>query len=308
LAGVQYAIGDLKADDSPSGLDSTPPVPPPATVEKITAAVPGSAPSKPRQPRKLLVYTRSIADWRSRYVSTPFIAKAIEIIGTETGAFQATVTDAPAAFEADKLAQFDGVCLVNTSGGLFFSKDELRSGGQAIEEKNLILLDCLLQFVEDGKGLVGIHAVECPRDCPEFADMLGAVPHWKPWQKGVVQVESQNNPINGVFRGRDEFEIVAPIYRFREPYSREHLRVLLSLNNEKSGIFDDKRGYHGREDRDHALSWIKSHGEGRVYYNAFGGKCAIAWNSDVLAHWLAGIQYALGDLKADASPSRRTPK
>lgn len=89
-----------------------------------------------------------------------------------------------------------------------------------------------------------------------------------------------------------------------EPYSRKHLRVLLSLNNERSGIFDDKRGYHGRDDRDHALSWINPHGEGRVYYNAFGGNCAIAWNADVLAHWLAGIQYALGDLKADASPSR----
>jgi type 1 glutamine amidotransferase len=279
-------------------------VPPPATFEKITAAVPGSAPTKPQQSRKLLVYTRSIADWRSRYVSTPFIAKAIEIMGVKTGAFRATIADDPAAFEADKLAAFDGVCLINTSGGLFFSKDELRDGGRAMEEKNGILVGNLLRFVEEGKGLVGIHAVESPRNCPGFAKMLGAVPHWKPWRKGVVRVESQDNPINRVFQGRSEFEIVEPIYRLREPYSRKHLRVLLSLNNEKSGVFDDKRGYHGREDRDHALSWVKPHGKGRVYYNAFGYNCAMAWNTDVLAHWLAGIQYALGDLKVDAAPSR----
>jgi type 1 glutamine amidotransferase len=134
--------------------------------------------------------------------------------------------------------------------------------------------------------------------------MLGADPHWKPWKKGVVRVESKDSPINAVFRGRDEFEIDEPIYIYREPYARNRLRVLLSLNNEKSGIFDDKRGYHGREDRDHALSWIRSHGAGRVYYSAFGNNCANAWNPDVLAHWLAGIQFALGDLKADTTPSR----
>jgi len=48
------------------------------------------------------------------------------------------------------------------------------------------------------------------------------------------------------------------------PYDHR-LIELLSLNNDKTGIFNDKRGYHGREDRHHALSWIRSHGGGRVY-------------------------------------------
>jgi len=300
LAGIQYAIGDLKVDDTPGGRASAPPVPPPATIQKITAALPASAPARPPQARKLLVCTRSVADWRSQCVSTPFIAKAIEIMGAKTGAFRATLADDPEVFEADKLAAFDAVCLVNTSGGLFSSKDELCEGGRAMQQKSRTLCDNLLRFVEQGKGLVGIHAVECPRDCPEFAAMLGADPHWKPWKRGVVRVESRDSPINVVFQGRDQFEIDEPIYIYRQPYSRNRLRVLLSLDNEKSGIFDDKRGYHGREDRDHALSWVRSYGDGRVYYNAFGHNCANAWNPDVLAHWLAGIQFALGDLEADA--------
>jgi len=39
-----------------------------------------------------------------------------------------------------------------------------------------------------------------------------------------------------------------------------------------------------------------------VYCCGLGGVSATCTNAVVLRHWLAGIQYALGDLKADDTP------
>jgi hypothetical protein len=40
-----------------------------------------------------------------------------------------------------------------------------------------------------------------------------------------------------------------------------------------------------------------------VYYSNLGHNEATYWEPRVLKHFLAGIQYACGDLKADATPS-----
>jgi type 1 glutamine amidotransferase len=51
------------------------------------------------------------------------------------------------------------------------------------------------------------------------------------------------------------------------------------------------------------MSWIRRYEKGRVFYSAIGHGAPIFWNAALLQHFLAGIQYALGDLKADDSPS-----
>jgi type 1 glutamine amidotransferase len=53
------------------------------------------------------------------------------------------------------------------------------------------------------------------------------------------------------------------------------------------------------------MSWIKTEEKGRVYYSNFGHNPHVFWNPQLLQHFLAGIQYALGDLKADATPSAK---
>ena len=63
---------------------------------------------------------------------------------------------------------------------------------------------------------------------------------------------------------------------------------------------------HPRKDHDFALSWIQKVGQGRVFYQALGHHESIYYNNpDMLAHILAGMQYALGDLKADDTPSKK---
>jgi len=54
---------------------------------------------------------------------------------------------------------------------------------------------------------------------------------------------------------------------------------------------------------DYGVAWIKKEGEGRVFYCSLGHREEIYWNPTVLKFYLAGLQYALGDLEADATPS-----
>ena len=53
------------------------------------------------------------------------------------------------------------------------------------------------------------------------------------------------------------------------------------------------------------MSWIREYGKGRVFYTSLGHNAHIYWNAPLLQHMLAGIQYALGDLQADATPSNQ---
>jgi type 1 glutamine amidotransferase len=97
------------------------------------------------------------------------------------------------------------------------------------------------------------------------------------------------------------FEIRDEIYVHRkpltrEPMTREGVRVLLSLDlgkTEDPGL---------RKDGDYALSWIRPYGKGRVFYCTLGHAQTAYKNPALMKHYLAGIQFALGDLPADTSP------
>ncbi len=62
-------------------------------------------------------------------------------------------------------------------------------------------------------------------------------------------------------------------------------------------------GFRFRKDGDFGLAWIRTHGEGRVFYTEFGHQKDVYRRPVILEHYLAGIQYALGDLQADATPN-----
>jgi type 1 glutamine amidotransferase len=60
-----------------------------------------------------------------------------------------------------------------------------------------------------------------------------------------------------------------------------------------------------RTDKDFAVSWIRGYGKGRVFYCFLGHNPQTFWNPSILQHYLAGIQFALGDLPAEATPSNK---
>jgi len=99
------------------------------------------------------------------------------------------------------------------------------------------------------------------------------------------------------------------IYTFgRAVYSRENLRVLTSVDYAKMSAEDKAKEQFPRPDGDYALSWVRRDGKGRVFYEALGHSERIFAMTPILAHVLAGIQYVIGDLPADDTPSAKAGK
>jgi len=259
-----------------------------ADVQKITAAVPDKAPAKPAKPRKLLVFNLTKG---FHHGSIPYGAKALEIMGRKTGAFETTVSTDPAVFKPDSLKAFDAICLNNCTGDLF-TDDALKAS--------------LLNFVKGGKGLIGIHAcTDCFYKWHEFGEMLGGYFDGHPWNEKVsIKIDDPASPITKAFGGKG-FIVKDEIYQFGpgqagwDPYSRDRLHVLLSLDMTKT------RNKGKRADKDYAIAWIHDYGKGRAFYCALGHHNEIFWNPKILEFYLAGIQFALGDLKADTTPSAK---
>ncbi|MBM4047075.1 MAG: ThuA domain-containing protein, partial [Planctomycetes bacterium] len=279
------------------------PVPTEADIKKMTDAMPSQARVKPVKLRKLLVFSACTGH---AHGSIPWCAKAFEIMGKKTGAFEAVVSDDVANFEPDKIQQFDAICFNNTTGNFFQPRDlgklpkEQQDAAKARDER---AKKSLLDFVAGGKGIVGIHAATDAQyqQWADYGKLMGGYFSGHPWNEVVtVKIDDPGHPVNAAFQGKS-FEVADEIYQFKDPYSREALRVLLSLDTAKTKM--DKGDKIRRTDGDFAVSWVRSYGKGRVFYCSLGHRNEIFWNPTVLQHYLDGIQFAFGDLQADTTPS-----
>jgi uncharacterized protein len=141
---------------------------------------------------------------------------------------------------------------------------------------------------------------------PDFNKMIGGYfkYHWGYPTPITVKIDDASNPINAAFKGQS-FNTIDEVYTFNETsWSRENVHVLTSIDYSKMSECDKGLEEYPRTDHDYGLSWIRRDGNGRVFYQALGHHESIYYNNPaMLAHILAGMQYALGDLKADDSPS-----
>ena len=156
---------------------------------------------------------------------------------------------------------------------------------------------------------------------PEFNTMIGGFFkfHWNDGQDIAVKVDDPNSPLTKMFKSNPQLSTEAPggvkvppmvvvdeTYTFgRETYSRKNLRVLTSIDYAKMTEEDKKKEVNPRADGDYGLSWIRREGKGRVFYEAFGHNEKVYAITPILEHVLAGMQYVLGDLQADDSPSQK---
>jgi type 1 glutamine amidotransferase len=137
---------------------------------------------------------------------------------------------------------------------------------------------------------------------PAFSELLGAADGPHRVEEATVRVDDPDSPLTRPFAGKS-FTRVDEFYHFLPagPYSREKLRILLALDTERSETSNEQI----RPDRDYGLSWIKRVGKGRVFYTALGHTPTFFATPALAEHVLAGIQFALGDLEADATPSAK---
>lgn len=140
---------------------------------------------------------------------------------------------------------------------------------------------------------------------PDFNTMIGGFFkfHWLDPQEITVKVDDKNSPLTKMFGGQD-FVVNDETYTYSiNSFSRKNVRVLTSINYDKMTFLAKLKESNPRPDHDFGLSWIKRDGQGRVFYMALGHNERIYAMKPLLEHLLAGMQYALGDLKADDSPS-----
>jgi type 1 glutamine amidotransferase len=140
---------------------------------------------------------------------------------------------------------------------------------------------------------------------PEFNKMIGGFfkYHWGDGQVITYKIDDAKSPLTAMFKG-ESFVVYDETYTFGvDTYSRENLHVLTSVDYSKMSDADKAKEDWPRPDHDYALSWIRREGSGRVFYMAHGHNEKNYAVTPLLEHLLAGMQYAIGDLKADDSPS-----
>jgi type 1 glutamine amidotransferase len=182
-----------------------------AMIEK---AAPDKAPATPEKARKMLIFTKCNG---FAHDSIPYVTKALEVMGKKTGAYETVVSDDMSVFSAENLAQFDAICFNNTT--------VLKPN----EEQQKAILD----FINDGKGIVGIHAAtDNFYDWPAGGELMGGFFAGHPWHSGgtwAFKLDEASHPLNASFEGKG-FSLSDEIYLIREVGLRDTARVLISLD------------------------------------------------------------------------------
>ena len=253
-------------------------------VQKMQQAMPSKPVVTPAQQRTMLVFSLCKG---FKHSSVPYWSKALDIMSEKTGAFKVIHSTDMNIFTPESLKQFDAICFNNTTK---LTPDESQQ-------------KAIMDFINGGKGIVGIHAAtDNFNEWPEGMQMMGGTFTGHPWTSGgtwAVKLDEPDHPLMKSFKGQN-FKINDEIYRTESPpYSRDNQHVLMSLDM-SDPTTKNAKGVRP-DDMDTGISWIKSVGKGRLFYCSLGHVHAVAWNSAVLEHYLAGIQYAMGDYKVDGT-------
>lgn len=243
------------------------------------------------EPPKVLVFSRCEGFRHGSAIEACCDALAQE---AKRGRWTVDFTNEYAALTIENLQRYRALVLNNTTA--LKTKD------------NPKIASAICSFVRWGGGLCALHAAaDNFYDAPDCAHLVGGLFRGHPWGGGgtwAFKVEDRGNPVCAAFKefADGKFTRSDEIYQQGSPfYDRAKLHVLVSLDMSDQ-VTAGVQG-QSRADKDNAVSWIRRYGAGRVFYTSFGHDRR-AWEAeDTRAHMLAGLDYALGLLKADDAPS-----
>ncbi|HZT82712.1 MAG TPA: ThuA domain-containing protein [Gemmataceae bacterium] len=303
VAAAALATGAVSAEENAREVASKFNIKP-DVAEKILKALPDKAPARPKKQHKVLIFSKTNG---FRHGSIPVGTAALTLLGEKTGAYTAVHSEDDAMFEPETLKQFDLVIMLNTTGDIFLPKQMPKDPKEreAARDREARLKQSLVDFVKGGKGLAGTHsATDTYHNWGEYNKMMGGTFAGHPWHKMVpVKNLAPDHPLNQMFSA-DGLNITDEIYQFRDDTARPSDRkMLLALDTDRMAKKDVSAGK--RKDGLYPISWISTYGKGRTFYCSLGHRDEIYYNPTVLKHYLAGFQYALGDLDADATPTAK---
>ena len=323
----QTGRGGAPPVQSPAaGPSSQPQVARVADLMQMMSALPDRAPATPARPRRVLVLAKAAGFVHS---SIPLAARTVEALGQKTGAWTTVITYTAADITDQNLQQYDAIFLASTTGT--FLDDPADPAVTAARRK------ALLDFVRGGKGLAGIHAATdsyhgSPPAAP--ASRRATARRWRGAAlAGVQPVDRRLLQVPLVLPDADRRQDRRP----RESSERAvHVAERDDRRSAAAPLLRGGRGLHvqrgvvvagararadqhrlrkmpaevkaqepapQRADHDYALSYLQREGKGRIFVQVLGHDESIYKMPSMLAHILAGIQYAIGDLQADDSPT-----
>ncbi len=252
-------------------------------IDLIRQAMPGAVPA-PQQPHKVLVYSKP---WGFPHASIKIGKKMMQVMADESGLFEVTISDDLAHFAPERLAEYDAVCLNNTT--------HLQKGfvKPAIRQS-------LLDFVKNGGGLVAIHSAT-DGGWPEYTDMIGGNFDGHPWGAGgtwSIANEDPDHPIVRDVYGGKPFLLKDELYQYKA-FDRSKVRVLLSVD---MTAFQNLGRGEKRADGDYALAWVRDYGQGRVFVSSLGHNKEIFYHPEILKMWVEGFRFVLGETDVDTTP------
>ncbi len=297
---IRYAVLMILMLNSIVSADLTP-----DQTRRIEAAAPDHATAKPLKPRHVLIWNTPFMDQcPHKGYCVPQGQHAMELLGRKTGAYEPTVSDDVTMFLPKNLAKFDAI-IINNSNGPWIRPTEqdmerFTDYGSDPNTVEQLLRKSLLDWVRKGGGFVAFHhAIGGNNHWPEYKELIGASYWGHPWNEEVgIKLDEPNHPLLEAFGGKD-FRLADEIFQYNDPWSRDKLRVLLSLDVKNTNMTVP---WVYRKDNDFGLAWVKTYGKGRVFYSAIGHRTEIWWNETILRFYLDGIQFAMGDIDAPAEP------
>lgn len=252
----------------------------------IADAAPRTPTAQPKSARRALCFCRCNGFVHSSISSGN---AALEALGERTKAFTVDVTEDYGVFTPENLKQYDCIILNNTTNMVFPEASQLNA---------------FMDFVASGKGLVGIHAASDNFGRhPEARAIIGGEFGGHPWNAGgtwAFKLDDPQHPLNEAFGGKG-FWHKDEIYQYNPAtfVGTDVLRILVSLDMNQGKV--SERIDDGP--REVPVSWVRRAGEGRVFYTNFGHNESTFANPTILQHLLDGIQYAMGDLEVDDTPT-----
>jgi type 1 glutamine amidotransferase len=260
--------------------------------DRIAAAVPHQPLAAPKKSRKLLVLDLAY-NGSFYHGATPLGNLSLQLMSDSTRAFTPIFSNDLENLAYPKIAQFDAVFLNQVQGDVF--DDDRAIAG-------------LIQYAREGGGVAGLHAATwASPGVTEFGELMGATSgaHKYNGEMGALRVDDPSSPLTRHFEGKG-FELFDEFYYYLPtgPYSRAKLHVLLSLDPARADLAANQ--YTTRPDGDYGMVWIKRYGAGRVFNSGLGHRAEFYESAKMQQLLLAGIQFVLGDLEADAAPAAHT--
>jgi type 1 glutamine amidotransferase len=258
---------------------------------RIDAAIPNKPIAAAKKARKLLVI-ESLEGMSHNTI--PLTNVMIQRMGEKTGAWTTVFSNDLNNLRYPKVKEYDAIFL-NSIVGEFLPDPAMRAD--------------LVRYVSEGGGMGGIHGTPwASRNWDEFAEMIGAQSAPHRIENGIIRIYDKDNPIVRPFNYED-LPHREEYYRFEDSGNGrlrwDKVRVLLIVDlDEKVPASTDKPwdGYR-RPDKVYPLAWIREYGKGRVFYNSMGHMNETFMKPEIVGHFLAGTQYILGDIEANATPN-----